>query len=197
MAMPDPAPGPARPAHWRRRALALAGAVFVLDQLVKWGVLAGLDLATRGRLSLLPFLDFTLVWNRGISMNLPLGDLVGRAGLIGLTLLVVIWLLRWLWRSQRPVEALALGAVVGGALGNVLDRVIHGAVVDFVHLHAFDYHFYVFNVADAAITLGVAALLVDGLRDRAKTPTNPERPSSGTNGADTHSNRKGGASRDQ
>jgi signal peptidase II len=103
-----------------------------------------------------------MVWNRGISYGLFQSE--GAAGTILLTvfsLAAIAALSWWLLRTDRVVPALGLGLVIGGAGGNVIDRILYGAVADFFHFHAYGYHWYVFNVADAAITIGVIALLAD------------------------------------
>lgn len=142
---------------------ALMGALFMLglDQASKWWVLLGLELSTGDTVPVLPFFSITLVWNTGISMGLPIEEFTGDLGLILLTGGIVGWLLVWLWRTERLLEAAALTLVVGGAVGNLIDRLVHGAVVDFLHFHSWGYHFYVFNVADAGISVGVGLLLID------------------------------------
>lgn len=140
----------------------IAAVVLVLDQLSKYWVLALYDLPVKTSVEILPFFSLTMVWNKGISLGLfqANGDL-GRWVLIAITVIVTILLTFWLAKAQGNVLKLALGLVIGGAVGNIIDRLRFGAVVDFVHLHAFDYSFYVFNVADAAITIGVLCLLLD------------------------------------
>ena len=113
-----------------------------------------------------------MVWNDSISMGLPLDEYLGKWGIIILTGLISLWLLWWLKDTNRKSEALALAMILGGAIGNVIDRFVHGAVVDFLHFYAFDYSFYVFNIADSAISLGVVFLIIDGLRSGAKGPKN-------------------------
>jgi len=150
--------------------------LLVADQLSKFWVLEGLNLDEIGTVALLPFLNFTMVWNEGISMSLPVGDWLGRWGLIILTGLISLWLVNWLRTSEKKFEALALAMIIGGAVGNIIDRFIYGAVVDFVHLHAWGYSFYVFNVADSAISVGAVLLLYDGLRDGRKGPKKASKP---------------------
>jgi lipoprotein signal peptidase len=135
------------------------------DQASKAWILDGFDLPHRGSVEILPVLNFTMVWNRGITFGLLRGD-GGRDALIlgAVALAVVVALGAWLWRAERRLVAVALGAVCGGAIGNVIDRARFGAVVDFIHAHAFGFSWYVFNVADAAIVCGVAALVLDSLR---------------------------------
>ena len=108
-------------------------------------------------------------------MSLPVGDWLGRWGLVILTALISLWLLNWLRTTERKFEALALAMIIGGAIGNIIDRILHGAVVDFIHLHAAGYSFYVFNVADSAISVGAVLLLFDGLRDGRKGPKNASK----------------------
>ncbi len=143
----------------------LALLVLAADQLSKWWILHVYDLPNRATTEILPFFNLTMVWNKGISMGMLQadGDL-GRWLLVGATLLVAIGLMVWLLRAENKLVALALGAIIGGALGNIIDRALMGAVADFIHLHGFGYSFWVFNVADAAISLGVIALIIDGLR---------------------------------
>lgn len=147
-------------------------AVLALDHASKWWLLYGLKLQGDERVAVAPFLDFELRWNQGVSFSLFQQDTAaGRWMLLGLTLLATILLSVWLWRVGSRLAAFGLGAIVGGALGNGYDRFIYGAVVDFLDFHAFGYHFYVFNLADSAITVGVVILLLDSLlSDRRARP---------------------------
>ena len=153
----------------RRLVLAAVAALLVLvgDQASKWWVLHVLDLPDRVSVPVLPVLSLTMVWNQGVTFGLLGG--VGGAGpflLAGAALCVVAALGAWLWRSGSALVAGALGAVAGGAVGNVLDRLRFGAVVDFLHAHWHGWSWYVFNVADAAIVCGVGVLVVDGMLPR-------------------------------
>ncbi len=152
--------------------LMFALAILIFDQLSKWYVLHQMMLDTKGSIPLLPFLSFSMVWNTGISMGLAVDSYLGRWGLIVLTSAVSIWLMIWMYGTTRRRESSALALIVGGAVGNVIDRLNYGAVVDFVHLHAYGYNYYVFNVADAAITIGVVVLLIDSLRSGNNSPKN-------------------------
>ena len=147
---------------------ALGGAtallVLALDQASKSWLLYGLQMHDFERIAVTPFLSIDLLWNTGVSFSLfPQGTAAGRWILLGLTVAATLLLGGWLWRVGSRLAAAGLGAIVGGAVGNGYDRFMHGAVVDFVDFHAFGYNWYVFNVADAAITLGVIALLGDSL----------------------------------
>jgi len=152
--------------------IALAAAVLVLDQVTKYAVLYGLDLASRGKIYVAPFADFVLAMNRGISYGLfPQDGELGRWFLFSIKIAASVLFFVWLRRAASPLVAAALGLLIGGALGNALDRAIQGAVVDFVALHAFGFRWYVFNLADAAIVAGVIGLLYDALRPNAlKSP---------------------------
>jgi signal peptidase II len=144
-----------------------AGVILAADQVSKWWVLSVLDLPGRGSIALLPVLNLTMVWNRGVTFGFlnSLGAWSAPALVVG-ALVIVAALAVWLRRAERALVALALGAIAGGAIGNVVDRLRFGAVVDFIHAHAFGYSWYVFNIADAAIVCGVAALVIDGLHRR-------------------------------
>jgi len=147
--------------------LGVALVVLAADQASKWWVLTALQLPERHTIALLPVLNLTLVWNRGITFGLFGGDSgVGSAALTAAALAVVAALAVWLHHAERRLMAAALGAIVGGAIGNVIDRARYGAVVDFIHAHAYGWSWYVFNLADAAIVCGVATLVLDGLRGK-------------------------------
>ena len=143
-----------------RQGLAVAGLVVVLDQLTKWAILTWLEQA----IAVTPFFNLVVVWNRGVSFGMF--DSVGRLGpwiLSALALAVVVLLLGWLRRVDHPLTTAGLGLIIGGAIGNVIDRVRFGAVIDFLDFHALGWHWPAFNVADSAIFVGAVLLLVDGL----------------------------------
>ncbi|WP_099555090.1 signal peptidase II [Hartmannibacter diazotrophicus] len=159
----------------RRRVIGIAIVLvgLIADQASKLWILGNNVVTSGERLVITPFMDFVLVWNRGISYGLFQQDsATGRWTLLGITVLAVLLLGRWMLKSHSTLAAVALGLVVGGAIGNGIDRFVHGAVVDFVHLHAFGHSWYVFNLADTWIVAGVALLLYDSLksshRDAAK-----------------------------
>jgi signal peptidase II len=141
---------------------AIALIVVLVDQTAKMGVLSRSDQFAVDSRPLAPFLDLTLRWNRGISFSLFAGDYPSRqTTLLVLTFAAITLLAWWLLRSRSGLPATALGLIIGGALGNAIDRVVHGAVIDYLDLHAFGRHFFVFNVADAAINIGVVLLILD------------------------------------
>jgi lipoprotein signal peptidase len=147
-----------------RFGLGLAALVLVLDQLTKWWVLEVIELDRVGQIVVTPFFNLTMVWNRGVTFGLLGSDLWWKPLLLGAAALVIAaLLLRWLARAESWRVACGLGLVLGGAVGNVIDRARFGAVVDFVHLHAAGWHWYVFNLADSAIVCGVGLLLLDAL----------------------------------
>lgn len=149
-----------------RNRAALAGwvaalVVFLADQASKYWVLHGIDLPLRRQIVLLPVLNLTFVQNRGVTFGLLGGAGVGAWLLAGVALAVVAGLLVWMHRTRSRLAAIALGAVAGGASGNILDRFRHGYVVDFIQAHAGSWSWYVFNVGDAAIVCGVIALVIE------------------------------------
>lgn len=173
--MDDVAAQPAAPAQAngarlkrvRRRAFAVALLIFLLDQAIKWVMIVPFNLAGQyGRLvTLLPFFDLRWTENRGVSLGLlTAGTEIGRWLLVAMTAAIATLVSAWMWRERKPGEAFALALVLGGALGNILDRARLGYVVDYADLHFGDWHpFLVFNLGDAAITIGVLLLLVRAL----------------------------------
>ena len=150
-----------------RVGLPVALLVLFCDQASKYWILNVLDLPALGSIALLPVLNLTMVWNHGVTFGLfnGLGG-VGPWLLTAVAVVVVALLLVWMARTDRASVAIALGAIAGGAIGNVIDRIRYGAVVDFIHAHAFGWSWYVFNVADASIVCGVAVLMADSLFER-------------------------------
>jgi signal peptidase II len=125
------------------------------------------DIARTQPIRVTPFFELILVWNRGISYGLfQQHSELGRWLLIVFSLIAAVGLSIWAWRSGERLLALALGLIAGGALGNVVDRLLYGAVLDFAHLFWGGFSWYVFNIADAAIVAGVALLLYDSVRSR-------------------------------
>jgi signal peptidase II len=149
----------------RTLGVAIAVSIFVLDQLSKWVVTHLLQLPIQRQIQLLPIFDLTWVENKGVSMGFLTADSnVGRWLLVGLTVLIAGFVSVWMWREKSRQDCIALGLVLGGALGNILDRARLGYVVDFADLHFGDIHpFLVFNVGDAAITIGVLLLVARAL----------------------------------
>jgi signal peptidase II len=171
----------------RNRAFGFSVAViiFALDQLTKWLVAGPLQLKEVGQIVLLPIFSFSWTENNGISLGLLNAETpIGRWMLVALTGAIAIGVAVWLGREKHRGDQLALGFVLGGALGNILDRLRHGYVVDFADLHfrgipqylCLNYDngvcrpFLVFNVADAAISIGVVILLLRAFLTRKERP---------------------------
>jgi signal peptidase II len=146
-----------------RHGFAVAFVIFALDQLTKWIVTGPLGVDQIGdQIVLLPIFNLTYVENNGISLGLlnATND-VGRWMLVALTSAIAIGVAVWIGREKNRIDQMALGLVLGGALGNILDRARHGYVVDFADLHFGEFRpFLVFNVGDAAISIAVVILLL-------------------------------------
>lgn len=156
-----PGAGPLRSLTWP--ALGLSAVVMLLDQLSKWWILE-LVMRPPQVIEVLPFFNLVLTFNRGVSFGLFDGSSPWQPWLLsGLALAIVTGLVIWLRRQDRWLPAVAIGLIVGGAIGNVIDRVRIGAVVDFLDVHAFGWHWPAFNIADSGVTIGVVLLLLDGL----------------------------------
>jgi signal peptidase II len=146
-----------------RAGLFLAILVLLLDQVTKLAILEWVQPPPAG-VSITGFLAIVLVWNRGMSFGMfNTGEPLVPWILGALAVAVAIGLVWWLAKAQRWLVIVGVSLVLGGAVGNLIDRLLYGAVVDFVLLHAGDWRFPAFNVADSAITLGVIALLWDSL----------------------------------
>ena len=137
-------------------------AAFAADQAHKYWMLEVYRIAERGRVEITSFFDLVMAWNKGVSYGLfAQHSSTGRIILIAISLAAVIGLFIWMANSFTRLAGLSLGLIIGGALGNLLDRIIHGAVADFFHFHYAGYSWYVFNIADVAIVAGVIGLLLD------------------------------------
>ena len=154
--------------------IALAGLVFVIDQWVKKLMIGHFRLQQRAVVDLLPFFDLRWTENRGVSLGLLTADSMEMRWLLlaltcGIALVVLVWLLRE--RAMADIAALAL--VLGGALGNIRDRWTHGYVIDYADLHFGEFRpFLIFNIADAAITIGVLIILARSFLSREKRGSN-------------------------
>lgn len=156
-----------------RRGLVVAALVAIADQLSKAWVL-GLfaDRPPPDRfVPVTGFFNLVLTWNRGMSFGLFNND--ARLNAVIFTVIaaiIVAGLVQWLRRVRQPLLAFAIGLIIGGAIGNVIDRLWRGAVVDFLDFHWQSWHFYAFNVADSAITVGVGLMVIDSLLARREAP---------------------------
>ena len=149
-----------------RPGIVAAVTALVLDQASKLWLLFVFDIARRGAVQVTPFLDLVLAWNVGISFGWFQNDgFLAQAVLTAIKAVAVVVLAVWMARSRNWLATVALGLIIGGAIGNAIDRVAYGAVVDFALFHVQiggnTFNWYVFNLADVAIVAGVAALLYD------------------------------------
>jgi signal peptidase II len=157
-----------KPLDARETGLIAAGLALAADQGSKLAMLYGLGFAHMEgsqRIPVLPFFNLVMVWNPGISYGLfPAASRSGSVLLVAISL-AAVGLLSWLlWRVASPALAIGYGLVIGGALGNLIDRLLYGKVADFFHFYGFGYDWYVFNLADLAITLGAVAIIYDVLK---------------------------------
>ena len=155
----------------RAYAFLVAGVTFVADQLVKWWVVGPMGLTVEGdQRVVMPFFNFTRTHNLGISLGLFRADSdAARWAIVGVTAAIALVMLVWILREPRHGDRIALGMVLGGAVGNILDRIRLGYVVDFADLHFGSFRpFLVFNIGDAAISIGVVILLIRAFWTRAE-----------------------------
>lgn len=151
-----------------RLGLTVAVITMVLDLLTKWWIVAKVMDPPRA-IEVTPFFNLVMVWNTGITFGMFGNAAWGRWAFAGLALAIIGVLLSWLWRASYRSTALALGLVIGGAIGNVIDRIRWGAVADFLDFHLAGWHWPAFNLADSAIVVGVAILLLEALFSRKET----------------------------
>lgn len=149
-----------------RYGVIMAAATLLLDQASKFWLVQVFDIARRGTIKLTPFFDLVLAWNQGISFGWFQNDgPTAQIALMAVKAVAVVVLAIWMARSRTLIASLALGLIIGGAIGNGIDRLVYGAVVDFALFHVQigenTFNWYVFNLADVAIVAGVAALLYD------------------------------------
>jgi signal peptidase II len=143
--------------------IGIALLVIAVDQLTKWWILERVMVPPRA-IEITSFFNLVMVWNTGISFGLfSTGSPLNAVFLSLLALLIVVILLVWLYRTENLFIGTAIGFIIGGAIGNVIDRVRFGAVADFLDFHVAGYHWPAFNVADSMITIGAAMIVVDAL----------------------------------
>jgi len=156
--------------------LGIAALVLLADQAHKAWMLYVYDIGAKGTVTLAPFFDLVLVWNQGVSYGLLAQRTeLGRWGLILFAFAAAVALIVWLARTTSSLAAAAIGLIIGGAVGNAVDRILYGAVADFFSLHAFGFEWYVFNIADTAIVAGVMGLLYESLFGGHKKVSNPSK----------------------
>lgn len=146
---------------YHRLGLITALIAMILDQGSKWYILSTLIMPLQA-VEVTSFLNLVFVWNEGVSFGLFPADSIFQVwGLIALTLGLIVLIFIWLWQCKTYPSSLGFGLILGGALGNLIDRFRFGAVIDFLDFYAFEYHFYTFNIADSAISIGVALILLE------------------------------------
>jgi signal peptidase II len=146
-----------------RPGLLIASGIFAVDRVTKWLAVDVWDFATHPIQSG-PFFNFILVWNTGVSFGmLQTNTELVQWILAAFAVAVSVALAIWLTRTNSRVLSVALGLVIGGALGNAPDRIIWGAVADFIDFHVGDWHWFVFNIADVAVVIGFGLIMMDGL----------------------------------
>ena len=164
----------------RTAGLIMAALVFAVDRLVKWWVMGPLHLPDLFQIEVVPIFRLTFTQNFGVSLGLLTAGSPGqRWALVALTGAIAVGVTLWLWRERRRIDALALGAVLGGALGNIWDRATGGFVIDYADLHFGEWRpFLIFNLADAAITIGVLIILARAVLfgEKAPQPAAPTEP---------------------
>jgi signal peptidase II len=169
-----------------RLAVLVAVGTFVLDQASKLYLLFVYELFLHEPVSLGPFIELIVVWNRGISYGLLQQETdLGRWLLTGFSLIAAVGLAIWMLRTPHRFLAVAIALIVGGAVGNAIDRIAYGAVFDFIHVYVGTFSWYVFNIADAAIVAGVIGLVYDSFvlegrrarRDESSGTTKPPHES--------------------
>ncbi|ADP70939.1 lipoprotein signal peptidase [Rhodomicrobium vannielii ATCC 17100] len=153
--------------------LIFAAATLLVDQGQKVWTIAFFQSGETAKIVVAPFFDIVLVWNRGVSYGLFKQDsAAGQWILIAFAFAATLALFLWLAHMQTRLSAAAVGLIMGGALGNAIDRMQYGAVADFFSFHVGSFHWYVFNLADVAIVAGVGGLLYDSLKSSHKEAGN-------------------------
>jgi signal peptidase II len=150
---------------WGWRAYAVAAGTLILDQLTKYWIVSVMALPVGATVEVFGPLQWTRIWNEGVSFGLfqAQHDLM-RWAMVGFSILVAVFLTVWVRNQTRAVLAVGLGLLIGGALGNAIDRAIFGAVIDFIDVSRIGFFPWIFNVADSGITVGVILMLLDGFR---------------------------------
>lgn len=142
-----------------RNYLLLSALIVLLHQLAQTWVYQLIE-AHGGHITVLPFFNLVEVWNRGVSFGMFNNLVYGQWLLSTLAIVITLFLLRWLWRTTDRLTAIAIALIIGGAVGNTIDRLRYGAVADYLDFHAFGYHWPAFNLTDSAIFMGVVLLIL-------------------------------------
>lgn len=152
--------------HPIRNGLIIAAGIFIADQLSKWLMIDIVQIADHSPMIVLPFFKLVMVWNRGVSFGM-MND-IPHSNLLfsGIAILICSLLVLWLKKANHIITVIGVGAIIGGAMGNMIDRLRFGAVADFFYFHIADYYWPAFNVADAAICLGACCIVIESLMNK-------------------------------
>lgn len=145
------------------KGLVLALLIVGLDQLSKWWIVEYV-MNPPQILEVTSFFNLVLTHNRGVSFGMfAAGSEIEKWALVGVAVVISLFLVRWLWQAREALSIIALGLIIGGAVGNIIDRILIGAVVDFLDIHVNGWHWPAFNVADSAICIGAAGLIFESI----------------------------------
>jgi len=147
--------------HPVRNGLLLAALIFIADQLSKWYMLEIVNIANRPAIEVAPFLKLVMVWNSGVSFGMMHDFPHAHLLFSGLAFIICCLLVLWLVKAQHLLTVIGVGAIIGGAMGNVIDRLRFGAVADFFYFHIADFYWPAFNIADAAICIGAGFIIIE------------------------------------
>ncbi len=143
--------------------LFVAVIVIILDQYSKITIFTYLYSQNTRELIIFPFFNLVIVYNTGVSFGMFNSIVYGDIILSGIAILIAIFLIIWMWKANKIYLNIALGLIIGGAIGNIIDRILYGAVSDFLDFHIAEYHWPAFNLADSFVFIGVAMILLENV----------------------------------
>lgn len=148
----------------------LITSITIIDQLSKQEIISLLAVGKDSEIVIFPFFKLILVFNHGVSFGFLNNAAQNQMLLIGVAIIIISILLHWYWKTHSTYMLFPIGLIVGGAIGNIIDRVTHGAVIDFLDFHYKNYHYPAFNIADSTIVIGALLLAFQGFREIKATP---------------------------